>query len=822
MPINSTGDLKTCNISSSLTMQPLPLGVIPGATVLVRGGRWRLDGVLAHGDCRELHLWGGSPPARRVLLWPFDRPVAADRKPRVVSVRLWAWAAAVGAAIAGEVDPLTPRAIAGAVRILPYQLAPAVAMAGGALRLLLADEVGLGKTIQAGWIVADLLAREPAARVLIAVPAGLKRQWAAELSHAFDIAANTVDARWLRTIVADIPADVGPWAAPGVYLGSLDFLKRADVAASLDAQVWDLLVVDEAHTATSPTDRHAALAAVAARARRVVTITATPYSGDPASFASMTSLGAMPKSTPTVMFRRSREDVGDPRRRRHYFAGVRISRAEARLQRLLERYSGLVWRHAPADVEGARLAVTLLRKRALSSPAAAARSLRRRLELLLARAEPYVPRQLLLFDEGDDPGDEPPEAALAAPGLADLESEHRWLIALTDAADEASGMDSKERYLRRLVERTGAEPVIVFTEYRDTLLRLASSLPPSLHLHGGLTASERAAVQARFNATGGLLLATDAAAEGLNLQRRCRIVVNYELPWNPARLEQRIGRVDRIGQERSVHAITLVARDTAEDLVIANLARRLARVVATLGEKDRLGAFLTDARTARLVIAGPADEPEAAADPSPVVKHQPAVGVDAHIAADRLSMRRRLRSRGLLASASQKEDPAVFVSAVRASRHLTAGFVVAVQCTARTEDGDVIGTRVILLHWACDVVRPPTPGAARSIASQTIASAPAIAEMVPEVSHWLAALTQVHERSIESRLARETAMHERRAANVLIQPGLFDRRALRTAEDLSDRERGIHAEHGRQVAELDRARRLNLSCHPVAVLIVWR
>ena len=76
------------------------------------------------------------------------------------------------------------------------------------------------------------------------------------------------------------------------------------------------------------------------------------------------------------------------------------------------------------------------------------------------------------------------------------------------------------------------------------------------------------------------------------------MVVNYELPWNPARLEQRIGRVDRIGQQRTVHAITLVARDTAEDLVIANLARRLARVVATLGEQDRLGAFLTDARMA--------------------------------------------------------------------------------------------------------------------------------------------------------------------------------------------------------------------------------
>ena len=108
-------------------------------------------------------------------------------------------------------------------------------MAGGAPRVLLADEVGLGKTIQAGWIIADLIAREPSSRILVAVPAGLRRQWRAELSAWFEIAAIAADARWLRGMVADLPADVSPWAAPGVYLGSVDFLKRTDVAASLEA-----------------------------------------------------------------------------------------------------------------------------------------------------------------------------------------------------------------------------------------------------------------------------------------------------------------------------------------------------------------------------------------------------------------------------------------------------------------------------------------------------------------------------------------------------------------------------------------------------------
>src|SRR5262249_31727156 len=198
---------------------------------------------------------------RRVLLWPFDRPSAAGsaRRPRVLPLARWANVAA--RLLARTVDPLAPRA-AFSGDVLPYQLAPALAVAAGASRLLLADEVGLGKTIQAGWILADLLAREPDARALIAVPAGLRDQWASELVRFFALAPARVDAAWLRSATADRPADVSPWAAPGAYLGSIDFLKRPDVARSLTAAIWDLLVVDEAHGAAAPTERHAALSAV--------------------------------------------------------------------------------------------------------------------------------------------------------------------------------------------------------------------------------------------------------------------------------------------------------------------------------------------------------------------------------------------------------------------------------------------------------------------------------------------------------------------------------------------------------------------------------
>jgi len=141
----------------------------------------------------------------------------------------------------------------------------------------------------------------------------------------------------------------------------------------------------------------------------------------------------------------------------------------------------------------------------------------------------------------------------------------------------------------------------VFTEYRDTLQHVRQALDrPALVLHGGLTRDERSAVLAAFGRDPcGLLLTTDAAAEGLNLHHHCRLVVNLELPWNPMRIEQRIGRVDRIGQRRTVHAFHLVAAGTGEIRLLAHLRARVARAKADLGAPDPLD---DERRIARLVM----------------------------------------------------------------------------------------------------------------------------------------------------------------------------------------------------------------------------
>jgi len=189
-------------------------------------------------------------------------------------------------------------------------------------------------------------------------------------------------------------------------------------------------------------------------------------------------------------------------------------------------------------------------------------------------------------------------------GLHDARRERRMLEALSTCARAAAVSETKLGVLARLLRRTG-EPAVVFTEYRDTLHQVRRQLPRgSVLLHGGLTRDERTAALHEFARTpGAILLATDAAAEGLNLHRHCRLVINLELPWNPMRLEQRIGRVDRIGQRRTVHAFHLIADRTGEARILSRLRARLAIAKAEIGAPDPFGE--DEERTvARLVIEG--------------------------------------------------------------------------------------------------------------------------------------------------------------------------------------------------------------------------
>ena len=467
-----------------------------------------------------------------------------------------------------------------AIDILPFQLEPALALVTGrASRFLLADEVGLGKTIQAGLMLAELQRRGWCERALILTPSGLRRQWANELRRRFAIHAAVVDAAWLSAAASSLPPDVNPWSLERVSITSIDFIKQPEVLQGLCSQLWDIVMVDEAHQASAASQRYQAAHMLARRSRHVVLLTATPHAGDDSSYRALCDLGRLDGADSIVLFRRTREQASVSRTRRVHLLRVRLGSDAMELHRVLALYVARLWQIAGATGRhDVRLVAMVLSKRAFSSASSLASSIERRLaalsELLPSPAQPALP-----FEPDAGTSDEAPLPV--APAFDCPNEEEAALRRLLDAARRAQDDEGKVRVLRKLLRRV-KEPLIVFTEYRDTLEALERAFcaqRKTTVLHGGQTPHERHdAVEAFASGRADLLLATDAGAEGLNLQGRCRLVVNLELPWNPTRLEQRIGRVDRIGQSRTVHAINLFADGTSESTVLAALLRRLDRI----------------------------------------------------------------------------------------------------------------------------------------------------------------------------------------------------------------------------------------------------
>ena len=275
---------------------------------------------------------------------------------------------------------------------------------------------------------------------------------------------------------------------------------------------------------------------------------------------------------------------------------------------------------------------------------------------------------------------------------------------------------------------------------------------------------------------------------------------------------KRIGRVDRIGQRRTVHAITLVARDTAEDLVVARLARRLARVAATLGERDRLAALLTDTRTARAVIAGAAPEIEDEGPAAPPLPRADARDFPADTVAAQL--------------ARSIPDPPLpsgtCVARLRASHALGPGWVAIVRAATVTDRG-LVAERPFLYHVAArKLAKPSTHHEARQIARAPIAFAEAAAAGDPEVCRWKDGVRATHEAAVRQHLSREEALGREDAPEGEVQPGLFDGRATREAARIFLRDDRRHRDHERYVKALEDARSVRLECTVTALAIVWR
>jgi len=521
----------------------------------------------------------------------------------------------------------------GRVTLETYQLVPALRILGKPrASLLIADDVGLGKTIEAGLAMLELLARGRVRRVLVVVPPGLMEQWRQELYDKFGLEFCVIgNASDLAAAQELLPTGVSPWETLPRVITSIDYLKKDTVRVRALRKPWDLVIVDEAHalaesgTPQNPYRTQRTRLGVDLRdaSRSLLLLTATPHNGYAHSFRSLLELVeptlATFKGSPedvrrrvgTAMVRRIKSQIRrqvngqeEPLFPLRTVAGcaVPLEGAERELLQEVSAYCSRTARQAQGTDEAELIgfAMQIVKKRALSSRQALLETVQHRLEALEreeAREEPLPPAELRDL-QTDLPLTESQSERLVRRVLRSAipkdeqrrRSELRALKQIRTLLKKLPNRDPKIEAvieeLRRVFSEDGSEKVIIFTEYRDTLNAICSRLDADpdfrdcyVTLHGGLTRRERLRRQNRFAQPEiRLLVATDAASEGLNLQQYCRRIIHVELPWNPNRLEQRNGRVDRYGQTRPPIIKYLYYPDSPEDDVLARLVQKIEQM----------------------------------------------------------------------------------------------------------------------------------------------------------------------------------------------------------------------------------------------------
>lgn len=524
------------------------------------------------------------------------------------------------------------------------------------LRFLLADDPGAGKTIMTGLLIKELAARGAVERALVVAPGALVEQWQDELWQRFQLRFE------IFSNEAGEAAVTGNWFREHPRaIARLDKLSRDELAQRRATDVdWDLVVVDEAHKMAATytggevkyTQRFQLGRRLSGATRHLLLLTATPHNGKEADFQLFLSLldpdrfegkprGETAPIDPSGLMRRMVKEKlvtfeNKPLfpERRAYTVNYALSPGERELYQAVTAY--VAQEFSRADQLGGSqrgrvgFALTMLQRRLASSPEAIYQSLsrrRQRLEARLTAAEPVVAGLSRAWDEdsADDLEDSEAEAdavadeASAARTRAELLGEIGRLgqLEAMALALRQSHQDRKWDELCRLLEseglmqdRAGARrKLVVFTEHRDTLNYLQERIANTLGqpdavvaIHGGLSREQRRAVQARFtqDPACAVLVATDAAGEGINLQR-AHLMINYDLPWNPNRLEQRFGRIHRIGQTEVCHLWNLVAAETREGAVFLLLLRKMEQQREALGGQvyDVLGQVLFDHRPLR-------------------------------------------------------------------------------------------------------------------------------------------------------------------------------------------------------------------------------
>lgn len=688
--------------------------ILPGTEVHARGLRW----VVAHtedlGQQTLLRLRGSEGAVQGMefdVLHPFEEvePVVAELRPERASPKpnwvVYHQAFLLDQALAG--DGLVA-AQPGRLRLEPYQMVPVLrAIRLSRVRLLLADGVGLGKTVQAGLVLTELIARRMAHRILLVTPSGpLLEQWVTEMLQRFGLRFERVDNTKLNQVRRSTELGANPFDSIPLAIASIDFLKQERVLEMLERATYDVVVIDEAHHCmeggSNVENRENSLRrrlaqTLASRCDALILATATPHDGHDRSFASLCELldPSLVDGRGCLRTERYRQHVvrrlkshvrnpatGEPMFRERRVEPVPVLPSDAQHAAFIELQKGLVALVAPELRRAFRnrryhdvLAFIALLKRSVSTARACVQTLSAvasRFEGLLDQAEEdrEAARQRLSslrelqrkidqfgsLSAEEETEQKNLEIEEIAQKLAETERQSRAgrrtverlaslsesLEALLKLGPEAQSQDPKlDEVLLQIAEIRRGEPganVLIYTEYTDSQGALMEKLRSAglegvLSMNGEDSEEERSRITNSFRSEQDLVLvSTDAAAEGLNLHQRCHHLLHLELPFNPNRLEQRNGRIDRFGQVYEPVVRYLYLRGTFEERILLRLIAKYERQRRVLTfVPNTLGVTSSDAAGQRL-LAGLVEEEESLFS-TPAVEFTLSDGVDPSSAA---------------------------------------------------------------------------------------------------------------------------------------------------------------------------------------------
>ncbi|MEV5693045.1 DISARM system SNF2-like helicase DrmD [Micromonospora globbae] len=664
-----------------------------GKLVAVRGQRWVVSDVDQAGQSTLVRLQSvedGRYGHTLDVIWevePGRKVLPSGSLPQVTEgsfdppQRLAAFLDAVRWSAVTSADVKTLQApFRSGVAIEDYQLEPvARAVDAPRVNLLLADDVGLGKTIEAGLVAQELLLRHRARRIMIVCPAGLTLKWRDEMAEKFGLDFTIIDSERCAAVRRSHGSAANPFEVYPLSIVSLPWLRGQKAQRLLDEvlpvdgptypRTFDLLILDEAHhvAPAAPKQVYAVDSQQTKLIRRIAPhfthrlfLSATPHNGYQASFTALLEIldnqrfarGVQPDQAAVreTVVRRLKRDIenpdGTPRfvERKASAIPVAYPEDERQIHALLTQFAELRRKrlNSQRGRKATDLVTLLLKKRLFSSPAAFAHTVRVYLDTLASKkgspslaAGDDVPEwmdefmdDLATYDDEQLAEAEDDALNRVRPMQPDPTADETALLEkMLDWAEAKEAQpDAKARelinYLTAICKPDGRhwtnERVVVFTEYRDTQLWLADLLRQeglggeglSL-LHGGTPADEREKIRLAFQAHPTerpvrILLATDAASEGIDLQNHCHRLVNYDIPFNPNKLEQRIGRIDRYGQKVTPEIQHFVGTgfgrpvDSFEaDLeFLSRVATKVARMEEDLGS---VNAVLSDAVQRRML-----------------------------------------------------------------------------------------------------------------------------------------------------------------------------------------------------------------------------